>query len=119
MLGTGETTGGLILMRLLDYSSKAQEWDLGLLSAFIIDMVSEVDPAVSPFLDESSSIYIRYNNGTKKVEMGPIREEAFKKYKNRVKVAREAFKKLWLAINEKEGEEDAILRKLEELIKSN
>ncbi len=110
LLGSGLITGGLLLLRLLDYRP-GENWDMGALSAFLIDMVSEVDLAVSPFLGES--IYIRYENG--RVVQGPLREEAFKKYKERIRKRREAFRLLWRVIEE--IGEDNTLKGLESLIK--
>ncbi len=112
LLGRGVITGGLLLLRLLDYRpNKAWEWDLGLLSAFIIDMVSEVDPSVSPFLGES--YFIRYNEEDRKVVLGPLKEEAYREYKERVRRRRNLFKLLW-NVAENLGEE-IIERKLREL----
>ncbi len=114
LLGAGVITGGLLLLRLLDYSpGEAWEWDLGLLSAFIIDMVSEVDPSVSPFLGES--YFIRYDEEKKKVVLGPLKEEAYKKYKEQVRKRKSLFKLLWNAA-ENCGE-DAVERKLKELMR--
>ncbi|MHA1595524.1 MAG: hypothetical protein ACTSXX_12430 [Candidatus Baldrarchaeia archaeon] len=115
LLGKGVITGGLLLLRLLDYRpGEAWNWDLGILSAFIIDMVSEVDPTVSPFLGES--YLIRYDEKTKKVVLGPLKEEAFKEYKERIRKRKNIFKQLWIAI-ENLGE-DHIERRLEELLKA-
>jgi len=114
LLGKGVITGGLLLLRLLDYrSGEAWEWDLGLLSAFIIDMVSEIDPTVSPFLGES--YFIRYDE-EEGVVLGPLKEEAYKEYKELVRKRKNLFKLLWNAM-EKYGE-DTVERKLKELVKS-
>ena len=115
LLGKGVITGGLLLLRLLDYRpGEAWEWDLGVLSAFIIDMVSEIDPTVSPFLGES--YFIRYDEESKKVVLGPLKEEAYKEYKEHIRKRKNLFKQLWSAA-EKLGE-DAIEEKLKELVKS-
>lgn len=101
LLGKGVITGGLLLLRLLDYRpGEAWEWDLGILSAFIIDMVSEIDPTVSPFLGES--YYIRYEEDTKKVVLGPLKEEVYREYKEQIRRRKELFKLLWTAM-EKHG----------------
>jgi len=114
LLGKGVITGGLLLLRLLDYRpGEAWEWDLGLLSAFIIDMVSEIDPTVSPFLGES--YFIRYDEKNKKVVLGPLKEEAYKEYKERIHKRKELFKLLWNTV-EKYGE-DSVKNKLKELMK--
>lgn len=109
LLGKGVITGGLLLLRLLDYRpGDAWGWDLGLLHAFIIDMVSEVDPTVSPFLGES--YLIRYDEGRGKVVLGPLREEAYREYKERVRRRKELFKLLWSAVEERG--EDVVRREL-------
>ncbi|HDD25985.1 MAG TPA: hypothetical protein ENF75_02725, partial [Acidilobales archaeon] len=103
LLGKGVITGGLLLLRLLDYRpGEAWEWDLGLLSAFIIDMVSEIDPTVSPFLGES--YYIRYDEESKRVILGPLKEEAYKEFKERIRRRKNLFKLLWDTL-ERVGEE--------------
>ena len=115
LLGKGVVTGGLLLLRLLDYRpGEAWDWDLGLLSAFIIDMVSEVDPSVSPFLGES--YLIRFDDEKKRVVLGPLKEEAYKEYKERIRKRKNLIKMLWNAI-EKHGEE-AVEEKLKELMKN-
>ncbi|RLF04282.1 MAG: hypothetical protein DRK00_07050 [Thermoprotei archaeon] len=58
VIGSGFITGGLLLLRLLGFSELAASGrtgllDLGMLTAFIIDVVSEVDTSVGPFVGES------------------------------------------------------------------
>ncbi len=114
LLGKGALTGGLLLLRLLDYRPKETwEWNLGLLSAFIIDVVSEVDPSVSPFLGES--YLIRYEEESKRVVIGPLKTEAYKEYKESIRKRKELIKQLWNAA-EKHGEK-AIEEKLKEVLK--
>ena len=114
LLGKGAITGGLLLLRLLDYrSGEAWYWNLGLLSAFIIDMVSEIDPSVSPFLGES--YFIRYDGKANKVTLGPLKTEAYREYKETVHRRRELIKLLWEVAEEK-GEK-LVEQKLKELLK--
>jgi len=114
LLGKGALTGGLLLLRLLDYRpGEAWEWDLGLLSAFIIDVVSEVDPSVSPFLGES--YLIRYEEESKRVAVGPLKPEVYKEYKERIRKRKELIKQLWNT-TEKHGEKTTE-EKLKELAK--
>ena len=114
LLGKGVITGGLLLLRLLDYRpGEAWEWDLGLLSAFIIDMVSEIDPTVSPFLGES--YFIRYDEENKRVVLGPLKEEAYREYKEHVRKRKNLFKLLW-NVAERHGE-NVVEEKLKELMK--
>jgi hypothetical protein len=117
LLGTGEITGGLLLMRLLGYSPKlADIGDAGLLSMFIIDMVSEVDPNVSPFLLPDSSVYIRHNPERREVTMGALTPEAFQEYKNRISEVKEILKKLWSIIEQ--GKEKEVSDTFEKLLSS-
>jgi len=103
LLGKGMVTGGLLLLRLLDYSpGEAWTWDLGLLTAFIIDMVSEIDPSVSPFLGES--YLIRYDKELDKIVLGPLRTEVYREYKDKVRLRKKLFKLLW-SVAEEVGEE--------------
>ena len=115
LLGKGVVTGGLLLLRLLDYRpGEAWEWDLGLLSAFIIDMVSEIDPSVSPFLGES--YFIRYEKEKDKIVLGPLKEEVYKEYKEKIKKRKTLIKLLWNTIENKG--EDEVLRQLSSIIKT-
>ncbi|MEM4447251.1 MAG: hypothetical protein QW328_07160 [Nitrososphaerota archaeon] len=54
VIGTGFFTGGNLLLRLLGYEpEESYLLDIGALSTFIIDVVSEIDPVVGPFVGES------------------------------------------------------------------
>jgi len=54
VIGSGFLTGGNLLLKLLGYDpNRSGEMDLGMLTASIIDSVSEVDSTVGPFLRES------------------------------------------------------------------
>ncbi len=111
LLGVGALTGGFLLLRLLDYRpGEAWGWDLGMLSAFIIDVVSRVDPSVSPFLGES--YFIRYEDG--RVVLGPLTEKAYRGYKEGVVKRVELFRLLWNALEELG--EDVVERGLRELL---
>jgi len=78
VIGTGFFTGGNLLLRLLGYEpEESYMLDIGALSTFIIDIVSEIDPAVGPFVGES--YYMREEEG--EVVLGPLKEEAIKEYK--------------------------------------
>ncbi|MGC9178124.1 MAG: hypothetical protein ACP5G6_06900 [Conexivisphaera sp.] len=99
LLGRGMVTGGLVLLKLLGFTpEKAQGWDAGLLAAFLIDMVSEVDPSVSPFMGDS--YLIRYDEDSRRVVMGPLKEEAYRDYKNRVRIRRKLMEELWSLADE-------------------
>ncbi len=126
ILGSGTVTGGQLLLRLLSPSLPSWwrgervdipglepgrvEWDLGMLSAFLIDLVSEVDPAVSPFLGES--YFIRMEGG--RVVLGTLTEEAYREYKERMAKRKALFKLLW-HVAEEVGE-DEVLQALTNLL---
>jgi len=112
VIGTGFFTGGNMLLRLLGYTPEESPMlDVGLLSTFIIDVVSEIDPAVGPFIGESW--YMRVENG--EVLLGQLKEEAIKEYKERVRRRKELIRRMW-RIFDALGEED-IAAKIEELEK--
>jgi hypothetical protein len=109
ILGRGLFTGGALLLRLLGYiAEESYALDLGLLSTFIIDVVSEVDPSVGPFIGESW--YMRVEEG--RVVLGDLKPEALREYKGRVGKRRELLRRLWRLLDIV-GEE-----KVEELLKN-
>lgn len=92
VIGTGFFTGGNLLLRLLDYNPKESYMlDIGALSTFIIDLISEIDPAVGSFVGES--YYMRVEKG--EVLLGPLKEEAVKEYKEKAKQRKELFRRIW------------------------
>lgn len=92
VIGTGFFTGGNLLLRLLGYEhDKSYMLDIGALSTFIIDVVSEIDPAVGPFIGES--YYMRVEKG--RVLLGPLTEEATKEYKEKIKLRKELIRRIW------------------------
>jgi hypothetical protein len=110
LIGTGFVTGGNLLLRLLGYSAEeSYTLDLGVLSAFIIDVVSEVDPAVGPFVGES--YFMRVENG--EVRLGPLKIEALKEYKQKIPIRRDILQKIWRLLDIV-GEEE-IIKIIEEL----
>ncbi|RLE87593.1 MAG: hypothetical protein DRJ67_04355 [Thermoprotei archaeon] len=114
VLGHGELTGARLLLTLLGYSpERSYHWDYSVLTAFIIDVVSMVDPTVSPLTDPMSSVYIRYDEEKGKVVMGPLTSDAFKNTKDSVQRRIEAVRLLWEAM-EVAGEE-TILKSLQSL----
>lgn len=116
IIGTGALTGGLLLTQLLGYSpEKSHKLDLGVLSTFVIDMVSKINPTVGPFVDPNNSFYMRIKQG--KITMGPLKSEALKEYKNKVEKRKELIRLLQRVCDQK-GEEE-IRKKLEELLPKN
>ena len=96
VLGAGRVTGAQLLLSLLGYDPRrAASWDHSVFPVFVIDVVSQVDPSVSPFSDPGSSVYIRYDKESGRVVVGPLKEEAFKEVKESVRRRVEAFRKLW------------------------
>jgi len=92
IIGTGFFTGGTLLLRLLGYSAvESYTINIGALSTFIIDVVSEIDPAVGPFIGES--YYMRVEKG--KVLLGPLKPKAIKEYKLKVAKRKELLQQIW------------------------
>jgi len=97
IIGSGFFTGGILLLKLLGYRPEVStEMHLGILTSFIIDLVSEVDASVGPFLGESW--LMRIKNG--EILLGHLKEEAYKEFKGKIKVRRELFRQLWKACEE-------------------
>ncbi|CCC80921.1 proteasome-type protease [Thermoproteus tenax] len=111
LLGRGLYTGALALLRLFNFSPE-HTWDMGLYTAFIIDLVSEVDSSVSPFLGDS---YLIRKEG-EKVVLGPLKPEAYQEYKKKIAKRREAIQLLWQAL-ESVDNEDEVMEILREKIR--
>ncbi|TDA42066.1 MAG: hypothetical protein DSO07_01270 [Thermoproteota archaeon] len=112
VIGTGFITGGNLLLRLLGYSpEESYGLDLGALSTFIIDVVSEIDPAVGPFIGES--YYMGLKEG--KVELGVMGEEYIKEFKEKARQRKELIRKIW-RLSDSVGEQK-VATKIEELEK--
>jgi len=110
VIGKGFFTGGNLLLRLLGYTpERSGEMDLGALSAFIIDVVSEIDPSVGLFIGESYLMRVAEGN----VVLGPLKVEALKEYKGHVKQRKEIIKRIWRLFDQV-GEQE-ILEKVREL----
>ncbi|MCC6019115.1 MAG: hypothetical protein LM601_08790 [Candidatus Verstraetearchaeota archaeon] len=112
VIGKGFFTGGNLLLRLLGYSpQESSKLDLGALSTFIIDVVSEIDPAVGPFIGES--YFMRVEDG--KVVLGPLKEEAVKEYKEKIQRRKEILRKIWRLLDS--IGEDKVEAEIEEFVK--
>jgi len=120
VIGSGFFTGGNLLLRILGYApEESGALDLGALSVFIIDVMSEIDPHVGPFIGESYLMRVeRTEEGSRKVVLGPLKEEAIKEYKEKAKKRKELIRLLWRLLDEA-GEEavEGKLRELEEELK--
>ena len=111
IIGKGAVTGGVLLTRLWGYSpERSSGMDLGMLSAFVIDVVSEIDPAVGSFLGES--IFMRIKEG--KVTMGPLQAEAWRKYKDSIGKRRELLQQLQMLCDQRD--EDVVKKALDRLM---
>ena len=102
IIGSGMITGGILLLRLLGYRPNI---DLGMLTAFILDMVSEVDPSVGPFVGESYLMRLEKRDDEKYVALGPLKAEALREYKEKISKRRELIRELWKFCDEI-GEEE-------------
>jgi len=102
IIGSGFVTGGILLLNLLGY---APDIDLGLLSTFIVDTVSEVDSAVGPFIGESYLMRIETKEGRKEIALGPLKDTALIEYKQKTTKRKELIRKLWRLCDEV-GEEE-------------
>jgi len=110
VIDTGFFTGGKLLLRLLGYSPEESHMlDIGALSTFVIDVVSEIDPAVGSFIGES--YYMRVKDD--EVLLGPLKKEAIKEYKERARQRKEIIRCIW-RIMDSVGEEK-IREKMKEL----
>jgi len=92
IIGSGLVTGGVLLLRLLGYHPDV---DLGMLTAFILDMVSEVDPSVGPFVGESYLMRVDAKEGERYIALGPLKPEAVREYKDKISRRRELIRELW------------------------
>jgi hypothetical protein len=97
IIGSGMVTGGILLLRMLGYD---QDLELGLVSAFIVDLVSEVDTSVGSFLGESYFMRVQVENGKRKIALGPLIGEALSTYKKQIGARRELVKRLWRACDQ-------------------
>ena len=97
IIGHGFLTGGALLLRLLGYDPMAL--DLGLLTAFILDVVSEVDTTVGPFVGDSYLMSINQEmpqiNGILNFNLGPLQEEMIPEFRERIKKRRQLILHLW------------------------
>jgi len=89
-------------LRLLGYRP---DIDVGMLTAFILDVVSEVDPAVGPFGGESYLMRVETNDEGKNIALGPLKPEAVREYKEKIPKSRELIRELWKLCDDA-GEDD-------------
>jgi len=89
--------------------------DLGAVSTFIIDVVSEIDPAVGSFIGESW--FMRVEKG--EVLLGPLKAEAIKEYREKAKLRKGIIRRLWKLLDEfGEQKVEEIFNKLQESMKN-
>lgn len=112
VIGIGFFTGGNLLLRLLGYDpAESYAIDIGELSTFIIDVVSEIDPAVGPFVGESYYMRVKDNE----ILLGPLKEEAIKEYKEKARQRKDLIRRVWRILDQVSEEE--FIKKIEELEK--
>jgi hypothetical protein len=83
-----------------------------MLLAFVIVLVSEVNPSVGPFVGESYRMWIKEGN----ITMGPLTPEALKGYKIKVEQRKNLIRLLQRVCDQQEGKEKQIERYLEKLL---
>jgi len=111
VIGTDFFTGGNLLLRLLGYTpEESHKLNLGALSTFLIDVISEIDPAVGPFVGES--YFMMVENG--EVRLGALKEEATKEYKDMARKRKEIIRRIW-RLCDQVGEEE-VEKVLEEYV---
>jgi len=91
IIGSGMITGGMLLLRMFGQ----RDIDLGLLTAFILDMVSEVDSSVGPFVGESYLMRLERTEKGRSIALGPLKVEALREYKEKTVKRREMLQKVW------------------------
>jgi len=80
------------------------------LSAFIIDAVSEIDPKVGPSIRESCLMRIERGE----VMLGPLKPEALKEYKLKIAKRKELLQRIWRLFDSlREEEVEKVIEELE------
>lgn len=94
MIGIGQLSGGLLLMKLLRDFTHDNEWSLSILASFIVELVSDVNLSVSPFTGESW--YMRVvNEERNRVALGPLKWEATIETKDRIMLRKNVIRQAW------------------------
>jgi len=110
VIGSGFFTGGNLLLRLLGYSPEESGMlDVGVLSTFIIDVISEIDPSVGPFIGESYYMRVKDEN----VVLGSLMEEAVEECKEGARRRKELIRRIWRLFDL--AGEDAVDAKIDEI----
>lgn len=104
IIGSGFVTGGILLLKLLGYTSDVGLDGLALMNTFILDNVSEVDTAVGPFVGESYLMRIEHDKGARKVLLGALKDESLVEYKRKASRRRDLLRLVWRA-SDRLGEE--------------
>jgi len=74
--------GLILLLRLFGHRP---DIDLGLLTAFILDMVNEVDASVGPFIGESYLMWVEKRGDEKYLNLGPLKPEVVESIRTRLR----------------------------------
>jgi len=108
--GIGFFTGADMLLKLLDYTpEKSYELDAGALATFIIDAVSEIDPAVGSFVDEIYYMGIMEEG----LVLNTLSEEGLVEAKKRIGEKKDLIRRLWRLYDTLGGEK--VYEKMREL----
>ncbi len=107
------------ILRLVGFSpGESVSWNMGVLSALIVMIASEVDPSVSPNIGDS--IFLRLDPSDREIYIGSIKDQALFKLRERLERRREAFKTLWRSMEILgEEKEERVLRLLRNLIEGS
>lgn len=88
---------------------------MGLLSAFVLQIASEVDPNVSPNIGDS--LFMRYDPNEKDIVVGSIKDQAISRMRDRLERRKEAFKLLWRSMDILgDDREDRVIRLLRNMV---
>ena len=110
IIGMGFFTGGNLLLNLLGCHPENINVSHSLyLSTFIIEVVSEIDPSVGPFIGENWLMKAENNH----LYLGSLQEEAVRYTKEEVSKRRDIFKRIWACCDELDL--SYIFEKIEEL----
>jgi len=91
IIGSGELTGGLLLLRLLLQSTIKDPNCIGILAAFIVNLVSEVNATVGSFTGDA---YFMYSSGNK-VHISELTQRAAMEFLKISDIRKEILRMIW------------------------
>lgn len=115
VLGIGRESAQLLL-RLLGFNKRdSVNWDLGLLGMFIVNMVSKVNPYVSPVEEPGDVMYIRRDGDS--VSIGMLSPSEFMRMSRRVEDRAALLSLVWRALEHLgDGGEKKVAKYLRRLV---